>query len=246
MEIHKPRPIRGWRDFSSEMCVIVLGIAIALSGELLIETLHWRRQVAQTELSLTNELEANIAAATARLRTAQCVERRLDEIATVIDHAAKSGTLPPMGAIGRPIVYLWGHGAWDSALASQITTHFADQRLRNFAVAFQFIERLGDTNQRELEAWTDLEMVTGPGRPFDEQAAEAARSAARRARLLSREMTMMGQGLMSRVEALNLRPQSTARAAALEAQARQPLSAYLICQPIGKEIGLNYTQAPLL
>ena len=245
MEIHKPKPVRAWRDFLSEMSVIVLGILIALTGELLIETLHWRYQVKETEDRLTQELFANVAEATVRLRTASCVEKRLDEVEAIIDDAEKSGKLPAVGNLNRPIFYLWGHGNWDSAVASQTTTHFPAATLANFAVAYQFITRLGELNQKELEAWTELWMVVGPGRPFDASAARDARVALSHARLLGREMVVMSRGLIDRFKALNLRPQMTARVRDLENQMRAPSSAYGICQPIGKTISPIYGQAPL-
>jgi hypothetical protein len=246
VEIHKPKPVRDWREFLSEMSVIVLGILIALGGEQLIETLHWRYEVRETEARLAGELGANAAIAMWRVHTASCVEKRLDEIGGIIDAAATSGKLPPIGALGQPLWYLWGHGTWDSAVASQTATHFPAQRLANFAVAYQFISRLGEINQRELEAWTDLWVLVGPGRPFDSSAAASARLAASRARFLSRAMQGMSQGLRERVKALNLPPHISARVTALEAAARQPLSTFEICKPMGREISPIYGQSPSL
>jgi len=246
VEIHKPKPVRNWREFLSEMSVIVLGILIALSGEQLIETLHWRYEVRETDARLARELGANAAVAMLRLRLAPCDEKRLDEIASIIDAAETSGKLPPIGALGRPILYLYGHGTWDSAVASQTVTHFPVQRLQNFAVAYQLISRLGDLNQRELEAWNDLWVLVGPGRPFDASAAESARLATTRARLLSRQVRGWSGNLRERVKALNLPPHTSARVDQLEADAREPLSRYDICKPIGKEISPTYGQAPSL
>jgi hypothetical protein len=47
MEIHKPKAVHSWRDFLSEIGVVVL--------------LHWRHQVKETETGLTHELASNIA-----------------------------------------------------------------------------------------------------------------------------------------------------------------------------------------
>lgn len=246
MEIHKPKPVRDWREFLSEMSVIVLGILIALGGEQLIETLHWRYEVRDTDARLARELGANAAIAMQRMHTASCIEKRLDEIASIIDTAATNGKLPPIAALGRPTLYLWGHGTWDSAVASQTAAHFPVARLQNYAVAYQLITRLGELNQRELEAWTELYVVVGPGRPFDASAAESARLATTRARLLSREVQGLSGNLRERVKALDLPTEISARVSSLEAQARQPLSSYEICRPMGKEISPTYGQAPSL
>jgi hypothetical protein len=42
MHIHKPKAVHSLREFLSEIGVIVVGIAIALGGEQVIEWLHWR------------------------------------------------------------------------------------------------------------------------------------------------------------------------------------------------------------
>jgi len=38
MDIHKPKPVHSWREFLSEILVVVTGIAIALAGEQAIQT----------------------------------------------------------------------------------------------------------------------------------------------------------------------------------------------------------------
>lgn len=50
MHIHKPKPLHGVREFSSEISVIVVGILIALGLEQTVESLHWRHKVEQAEV----------------------------------------------------------------------------------------------------------------------------------------------------------------------------------------------------
>ena len=235
--------MHGWRDFLTEMTVIVVGILIALTGEQLVETLHWHHVVKQTESELTRELAGNMSAVIARLRTAACVEKRLDQIAAAVDGGAASGKLQPMGALQQPVGYLWGHGDWDSAVASQTTSHFPSERLASYGVAFQFIRKIEDTHQRELESWAELSTLVGPGRPFDSSSAASARSAVSRARFFSREIAEMGMGLLQRIKALNLPFDQTAHRR-IEGQLHQPLGNYAICQPMGTEISPTYGQAP--
>jgi hypothetical protein len=122
MEIHKPKPAHSWRDFLSEIGVVVVGILIALSGEQLIEMLHWHHQVKDAETGLTHELASNIEDSIALMRTMVCLERRLDEISSVIDTAAKDHVPPPLGTIGRPPIFEWPHGAWASTLCRPMGT----------------------------------------------------------------------------------------------------------------------------
>ena len=44
MDIHKPKSIRNWREFLTEIGTIVLGVSIALAAEQAVEWWHWRGQ----------------------------------------------------------------------------------------------------------------------------------------------------------------------------------------------------------
>lgn len=46
MDIHKVKPVHGWREFFGEIGIIVLGVLIALLAEGVVQKLHWREQIA--------------------------------------------------------------------------------------------------------------------------------------------------------------------------------------------------------
>jgi hypothetical protein len=215
MEIHKPKPAHSWRDFLSEIGLVVVGILIALSGEQLIEMLHWHHQVTDTETSLTHELASNIEDSVARMRTMGCLERRLDE---------------------------WPNGAWASAVASQTTARFGAQRLNEFTSTYEYVNRSAETNQRELEAWAELSMIVGPGRAFDSSSEAAARLALSHARFLGREMGLLSLRVLQSVKVLNLRL-DTADGAKVESAIHDPLDSTL-CRPMGASISSRYGQVP--
>jgi len=56
VDIHKPKPVHGWREFLSEIAVIVRGIALALIGEQIVEAIHWHHNVEASETAATTEL----------------------------------------------------------------------------------------------------------------------------------------------------------------------------------------------
>src|SRR5205814_1085520 len=96
MEIHKPKPIRNWREFLKEVGTIVLGVCIALAAEQAVEWWHWRGQVQGARQALAQELARNMRNGAARVVMASCVEGRLDKLADVLDAASRGGTLPPL------------------------------------------------------------------------------------------------------------------------------------------------------
>ena len=124
MDIHKPKPIRHWREFLTELGTIVLGVSIALAAEQGVEYFHWRSEVAQARQAIASEMTGNVHNAIVRLRTKDCTERKLDQLAAILDQASRAGNLPPVGAIGQPPRRHWSSGAWNSVVASQVATHF--------------------------------------------------------------------------------------------------------------------------
>ena len=82
MHIHKPKPLHGVREFSSEISVIVVGILIALGLEQTVESLHWRHKVEQAELRLRADLQYDITFAAQFGVLEPCAEAYLDRIQT--------------------------------------------------------------------------------------------------------------------------------------------------------------------
>src|SRR3954470_12459041 len=102
MEIRKPKAWHGWRDFLKEFGTIVLGVSVALGAEQAAEWWHWKNQVQQSREVIATEVATDLRLAMWRVRTEQCGERRLDELAAIVDGASKTGTLPAVGDPGVP------------------------------------------------------------------------------------------------------------------------------------------------
>jgi hypothetical protein len=55
MHFHLPKPLHGWRELLGEVGIIVIGVLIALGAEQVVETIHWRNEVAAERASLLTE-----------------------------------------------------------------------------------------------------------------------------------------------------------------------------------------------
>jgi hypothetical protein len=71
MDIHKPKPWHGSREFLKEYLIIVVGVLTALGAEQSVEWLHWRHEVAETREALKQELVSNAT----RIRFSQIEDR---------------------------------------------------------------------------------------------------------------------------------------------------------------------------
>jgi hypothetical protein len=167
MEIHKVKPIHTWHDFFKELGTIVLGICIALGGEAVLEWNHWRNQVQEARAVIASEMTYNLIGAIARMRAADCVDRRLDALSKILDEAARTGSLPPVGAVGSPPRHQWRSGAWESVVASQAASHFSPEQLAALSSLYKSVQRADLLSTREMEAWSDINTMVGPGRRLD-------------------------------------------------------------------------------
>jgi hypothetical protein len=244
MDLHKPKPIRNWREFLTEVGTIVLGVCIALTAEQAVEWWHWRGQVRDAREVIATELASNLAVAVTRLRTGTCTERRLDELALILDTASKTGSLPPLGDIRRPPRGTWPNGAWESVVASQTATHFRRQQLADIAAAYKFTQRIEGFSLREIEDWNTLYTIVGPGRRLDPASESELRKALSDARTNNRTIPTLGLQMANLVKGLDL-PFSRQDLERIAMARRPPASADPndTCLPIGPTPS-SYGQGP--
>ena len=105
-------------------------------------------------------------AAFMRMAATPCIGRRLDEITLVVDRASQTGQLPAVGQLGNPPGGRWAFSSWNSVVAAQTAAHFE----RHEAVVLGALAAQGDglvlSNEDEMNNWTELYVIVGPGRPF--------------------------------------------------------------------------------
>ena len=77
MHFSVPKPLHGWRQFTGEVGIIVVGVLIALGAEQLVASWHWRSEVRQTDQRLVREMAMNLANAYERFAIDPCLRPRL-------------------------------------------------------------------------------------------------------------------------------------------------------------------------
>lgn len=80
MRFRLPRPLHGWRQFSGEVGIIVLGVLIALGAQQIVETLNERSQIRQLRAAIDNEIGYGLAAYQLRVSQDRCLNSRLEEL----------------------------------------------------------------------------------------------------------------------------------------------------------------------
>lgn len=228
------------RKFLREVGSVVLGVLIALGLGAVAGEIGWKIEVSNARNALQVELGELIGQGQERVNVAPCVERRLDELAGIVDAAERLAKLPPLGPIGQPPWRTWPRGIWASTVSAQTASHLDRDLLDNYSSAYEFAEMLAANSERELDAWTRLTGMVGPGRVFTSQEALQLRLAIGEARMAHRMLALNGIRLKQIVDAYDLgyNPDSARE------YSERPLSAFTVCAHIGTKPPASYGQAP--
>jgi len=244
MEIHKPKPVRNWREFLTEIGTIVLGVCVALAAEQAVEWVHWRNQVTAARSAIARELIIVMRGGLERVRETQCVEQRLDAMAAILDQASRTGSLPPVPQIYQPHSRIWPDDVWRTVVASQTAPHFPQEELARLSRTYSQEVDLSVINREELLAWANLSAMVGPGRRLDPASEAELRKALSQARYYNRIMTLGGGQIARGIGRMDL-PFPPDLKSAIDHYMRTPIGNAPMCRPMEAGAPPLYGQAPL-
>ncbi len=154
MDVHKPKPVHGWRAFAGEVAIIVLGVLIAIGAEQSVEALHWQSKVGADRREIMSEVRDNAGYYAFRAAAAGCVVRRLDELNRVAESVARRQPVPPIKLIGLHIGHLINDNAFEAARAEQVLAHFPRREVGSLSVLY--------AQQADIKSWVVDEEVVWP------------------------------------------------------------------------------------
>jgi hypothetical protein len=163
MDIHKPKPWHGLRDFLKEYLIIVIGVLTALGAEQTAEAAHWSHAVHEAKASIHDELVLATVFADERLARKACTDAYLDDLAAAVAASPAQWEPRSFDYCGLPhaAVYTgywrpWPTEVWQSIEAGGAVSHF-DARYRLKApFVFNFIREIGELSREERRLATDL------------------------------------------------------------------------------------------
>ena len=159
MEIHKPKPWHGSREFLKEIGTIVIGVLIALGAEQAVEWLHWRDQMGQTRESLRAEIENNLAVEQDRARETPCVDRRLAEIHAILAAHAQGRPLRLVAAVGRPRDGAIYSNAASAAQSAGVLVHMPLRERQEDQSLYDQFRFVADLQLSERTTWGALALL---------------------------------------------------------------------------------------
>jgi len=165
MDIHKPKPWHGIREFLKEYMIIVVGVLTALGGEQAVEWLHWRHVAEQADRKLAEGVSADVFNALLRVAMQPCVKSRTLELSKALlsDEPAWRGTtgylMPNIVKSALPPVIRepkgnYARNAWDVAVAQGAILHLPDERVSAYSRIYGFSQKVmeQETAEGDLEA----------------------------------------------------------------------------------------------
>jgi hypothetical protein len=161
MHLHLPKPLHGWREFTGEVGIIVLGVLIALGAQQVAEALHDENVAAATRAGLREEIRDNMRTLNLRQKSEACMQIRLREIAAYLAAASKGDRPKPLSWIGAPYAPLVYHTRFQSAQSAGKFFLLPDDEQQQFAGFYLDFDDFNEADTREWYDWAQLRTLAG-------------------------------------------------------------------------------------
>jgi hypothetical protein len=165
MHFRLPKPLHGWREFTGEVGIIVIGVLIALGAEQVVEGAHNRHEAERAMTAVDAELAHSAGVFDERVTVQPCLDERLHDLDLIVAQARRSGRIPDIGEIGRPPIRPIQSAAWSTALANGTAMHFEAHRRDLLSLQYSQAASYYDDNVEEQMMWATLRLLEhAPGK----------------------------------------------------------------------------------
>ena len=138
MDIHKPKPWHGVREFLKEYLIIVVGVLTALGAEQVVENVHWARRVGETRAQLNAELSADTRNGLHWLSHAPCFDAELAALREAVAEARRTGSFHAPARRYAPSLDVFKTDAWLNARSLQVSDHMSPQEMADYSSVYFF------------------------------------------------------------------------------------------------------------
>ena len=210
MDIHKPKPWHGVREFLKEYVIIVVGVLTALGAEQGVEWLHWRHKTHLAEQAVGQEVSVDAAFAQEVVDLTPCANRFFDAVQSAIDRNRPD----LLGRIfmglankdGGPFAArVWTQDSWSSALSGQVGDHLPAEDVRTYSRIFSLVGEERSAQAEMILMFGDVASARF-GRLDTPSVAMEELRAVERLRMKQLQRHDMAGGLLRRAKALGIRP----------------------------------------
>jgi hypothetical protein len=164
MDIHKPKPVRHWRELVGEVGIIVLGVLIALGAEQAVAALEWRHKAEVAQRAMRHELAADDGPQLVFwLGTDHCQREEATAVREAVERGAgRQEVLNLADRVWSP-ARTWDELALHAAEASDVASHMPDATMDGWFKAYSVMPDLDRQNDRIANDGVELRAVSRTG-----------------------------------------------------------------------------------
>ena len=205
MDLHKPKPWHGLREFLKEYLIIVIGVLTALAAESGVEAARHRVEADEAREAIRAEVVADITRIQQRDYAHDCVQARLDELDRIVDQAGPDGRIRGPSWIGRPPRYAVEAARWEAASQAGRVSLLPPRWQSRFGFLYTTMRYHYDLNNAEQQTWSKLDGLSGLDR-LTPDGKLALKGEIAQARFDNGSLHQVAQLILGRAAAEGLRP----------------------------------------
>jgi len=215
MDIHKPKPWHGVREFGKELLTIVLGVLIALAAEAAVEEFRWTQRIDQTEDHLRQRVRGITVSVAARQALQPCIDQMFDKLQLALETSGDDWRPPFVIVSGRlkGVVTApkggWSAEEWNAAVADGTVNHLPKTALLAFSNFFGIDANVRRFNEQEAGDIAELNSLASIHRLDPATRAQYLRLLYR-IRENQTGIRIQGEVLMSSARRLGVKPATAA------------------------------------
>jgi hypothetical protein len=209
MDIHKPKPWHGVREFLKEYLIIVIGVLTALGAEAVVEEVRWAERTHQTEDHLRQKVHTITVSVAGRQALQPCIDGMLDKLQSALETSGDDWR-PPFVITGRGKGVItapkggWAAEDWNAAVADGTVNHLPKQALLRYTGFFETAAFMKGFNEKERDDMAELNSLASIRRLDPATRAQYLRLLYR-VRENERGMGIQGQVLMNSARRMNVK-----------------------------------------
>jgi hypothetical protein len=161
MDIHKPKPWHGVREFLKEYLIIVVGVLTALGAEAVVERFHEQRVAKEAREAVRGEIAADLGWMMRRREEQACDDRRLDELSAILAAAREGRPFQAPQWVGRTLNVPVSTRRWTAASQAGRATMFGSGEQGRYATLYFTLEGFAGHQDQEQFAWATLRTLEG-------------------------------------------------------------------------------------
>ena len=157
MDIHRPKPWRGWREYLKEVGTIVLGVLIALGAEQTVAYVNHRAGEAEARAAIEGEMGRNISYLRLREQKQRaCGLARVAELQRRLDRYLDGKPWEQPKWIGRPTSWTIEDTRWQATTKGGLAALLPAKEIERYSFTQSRIAAVQPEEVAEQADWAEL------------------------------------------------------------------------------------------